>query len=228
MFWYLEGRTHLFDIICIPLLQADWSQRMAYIYHSSLRTFLTLCCHPVDTRGTRWVTCESSVVVYEISFFQNQILISLSCAEKTFCRSFCLCHESEWVSHQLNLCSTVVSVTLKWACPFQKAHQSWSLKTLSHKLINDQHSKSIIYMQCNMRFDATKRELHEISILKSLSHNMKAAVWDEQFVSCLLECSLHPTITTWLYLTHLKGTEHGSQLWSSGYEHSGITRASCF
>lgn len=36
---------------CVLLWQAGWSQRTVHIYHSSLHTFPTLCCHPVDTRG---------------------------------------------------------------------------------------------------------------------------------------------------------------------------------
>lgn len=42
---------HLFNGVT-PLSQAEWSQRTVYISHSSLHTFLKLCYHPVDARGT--------------------------------------------------------------------------------------------------------------------------------------------------------------------------------
>lgn len=53
---FTQCLPHLFDgFVFIPLLWADCDQRTVYIYHNSLHTFLTLCCHPVDTRIITWV-----------------------------------------------------------------------------------------------------------------------------------------------------------------------------
>lgn len=77
---------------CVLQLQAGWSQKMVHIYHSSLRMFLTLCCHPADIRGesihTRFFEVyiffhPGNVFFFFLFFFSSLSGLSTECCRET-------------------------------------------------------------------------------------------------------------------------------------------------